>query len=57
MTIRYIVFEVNLLDSILQMEESIIAKSQTYGALMSWVAIDANSYKQTMTILGAFSAA
>lgn len=57
MTIRYVVFEVSLQESILQMEEHIVAEAQTHGVLVSWMAIDANSQTQTMTIIGAFAAA
>ena len=57
MTIRYVVFEVSLQETIPKMEERIVAEAQTHGVLVSWLAIDANSHTQTMTILGAFAAA
>ena len=57
MTIRYVVFEVSLQASLLQMEERIMAEAQMHGALVSWLAIDADSQMQTMTIIGAFAAA
>lgn len=57
MTIRYIIFEVSLRDSVPQMEESIMAEAQTHGALISWFAMDANSQLKTITVIGAFSAA
>ena len=57
MTIRYVVFEVSLQETILQMEEHIVAEARTHGALVSWLAIDANSQTQTVTIIGAFAAA
>lgn len=55
MIVRYVIFEVRLQDSILQMEESITSEAIAHGRLISWVAIDANAQKQTMTVLGAFS--
>ena len=57
MIVRYVVFEVSLQDSILQMEESIVSEAMAHGRLISWIAIDADSQKQTMTILGAFLSA
>lgn len=57
MSVRYVVFEVSLQDSMLQMEQRVIAEALTHGKLMSWIAIDANSQMQTMTVLGVFSAA
>ncbi|WP_170944050.1 hypothetical protein [Leptolyngbya sp. BC1307] len=42
MTIRYVIFEVGLQDSVSQMEASIIAEAQTYGALIGWFTMDAN---------------
>lgn len=57
MSVRYVVFEVSLQDSMLQMEKLVIAEALTHGKLISWIAIDANSQMQTMTVIGIFSAA
>jgi len=55
--IRYVVFEVSLQDSVLQMEESNVSEAVAHGRLINWIAIDADSQRQTMTILGVFASA